>query len=105
MFDMEKNIFTQERSDRKLIHPFRDRQGNRDYSKSNKIFCQLSDNKVKVFHRNTFFWDNLNIYLMKVHKNAKMGVSMPSTKGMKGLGCFGKRDEGVPEPAPVQPNQ
>ena len=88
MFDIEKEVFTQERSDRKLIHPFRDRQGNRDYKSQDKIFCQLSEGKVKCFNKKTYYWDNLSIYLMKIEKNSSAAKGL-----MSSLGCGGSRSD------------
>lgn len=93
MFDIEKEVFTQERSDRKLIHPFRDRQGNRDYSSAGKIFCQLSEGKIKCFDKKTYYWDNLNIYLMKVEKNSSAAKSLITS-----LGCAGSKESGRDKP-------
>lgn len=84
VYDIEKEQFVQERSDRKLIHPFKDRQGNRDYRYGGKLFCQLSENKIKVFHKNTYYWDNLSIYLVKIQKQ-KLTI-----KNVSG-GCCGGR--------------
>ena len=85
IYDIEKEQFTQERSDRKLIHPFKDRQGNRDYRKGGKLFCQLSENKIKVFHKNTYYWDDLSIYLVKIQKQKL------TLKTATGIGCCGRR--------------
>jgi len=97
MYDMEKDMFTQERSDRKLIHPYKDRQGNRDYKSGDKIFCQLTEGKVKVFHKKTYYWDNLSVYLVKVQDkvNGVGGGSKGKSLGAM-LGCGGKREEKGP---------
>jgi len=83
VYDIEKGQFVQERSDRKLSHFFKDRQGNRDYRDEGKLFCQLSDSKIKVFHKNTYYWDNLPIYLVKIKKD-KLSLS-------NATGCCGRR--------------
>lgn len=84
VYDIEKEQFVQERSDRKLMHPFKDRQGNRDYRNSSKLFCQLSENKIKVFHKDTYYWDNLSIYLVKIQKQK---LTIGNVSG----GCCGGR--------------
>lgn len=66
IYDIEKEQFVQERSDKKLMHFFKDRQGNRDYRKGSKLFCGLSESKIKVFHKSSYYWDNLSIYLVKI---------------------------------------
>ena len=40
IYNLEKEMFTQERSDKKLLHNYKDRQGNRDYRNVGKVFCQ-----------------------------------------------------------------
>ena len=82
MYDIEKEVFTQDRSDRKLEPPVKDRQGNRDYAGFSKVFCQLnSDGQVKIFHKSSFFWDVLQLQLVKIKKE----------KGLALGGCCGKR--------------
>ena len=81
MYDIEKEVFIQERSDRKLTQPYKDRQGNRDFSKGGKVFCQLSEGQVKVFHNSSCYWDVLPLYLIKISKE-KLSLTG---------GCCGKR--------------
>lgn len=97
MYDLDLDEFTQERCDRKLIHPFRDRQGNRDYSKMGKIYCQLSENKVKSFNKQTYYWENMSVYLMRVYREKmNLGKNMGF---LKNFGCGGdKKKEGQTEP-------
>ena len=40
VYSMEKEQFTQERTDKKLKIWYNDRQGNRDYRDLEKVFCQ-----------------------------------------------------------------
>lgn len=68
IYDIEKEVFTQERSDRKLAHAYKDRQGNRDYGSSGKVFCQLNEGTVKLFHKSSFYWDTMPLYLIKISK-------------------------------------
>lgn len=83
VYDIEKEVFAQERSDRKLEINIKDRQGNRDYSSSGKVFCQLNqDGKVKVFHSSTYYWDILQLYLVK--------ISYAKADGKGGFGCLSK---------------
>lgn len=66
-YDIEKEVFNQERSDRKLEISVKDRQGNRDYTSTGKVFCQLNqEGQVKVFHSNSFYWDIVQFYLVKI---------------------------------------
>lgn len=66
-YDIEKEVFTQERSDRKLTMPIKDRQGVRDYT-GKKVFCQLSEGKVKTFNSKGFYWENLQLLLVRIKK-------------------------------------
>lgn len=81
VYDIEKEVFVQERSDRKLMPTEKDRQGNRDYSASGKFFCQLKEGAVKVFHGKNFYWDILPLHLYRIWKQ-KLTV--------KGVCCGGK---------------
>lgn len=81
MYDIEKEVFIQDRSDRKLAQPYKDRQGNKDYSHHGKFFCQLSEGQVKVYHGKNSYWDILALYLVKIKKE-KMNL---------GGGCCSKR--------------
>lgn len=81
IYDIEKEQFVQERNSKKLMHFFKDRQGNRDYRNGRKLFCGLSDTKIKVFHKTDYYWDNLSIYLVKIQKE-KLTLS-------KAYGCCG----------------
>ncbi len=47
-----------------------------------KIYGFLSNKKVKVFYKDLWYWDSLDVYLMKIQKNKN---------GIKGIGCCGKR--------------
>lgn len=102
MYDLETDEFTEERCDRKLIHPFRDRQGNRDYSKLGRIYCQLSENKVKAFNKRTYYWDNMSVYLMRVYQE-KMELGKNANFNMlKSLGCGGDKKKDTSAEPPKQ---
>lgn len=66
LYDMERDKFIQERSDKKLLGFDTDSQGNKNYSKVNKIYTSLSSKKVKVFYKDLWYWDNLEVYLLKL---------------------------------------
>lgn len=83
VYSMEKEQFTQERTDKKLKIWYNDRQGNRDYRDLEKVFCQLTDRSIKVFHKGNYYWDELPIHIVKVCKDTFGG-------GGKGLGCCSK---------------
>jgi hypothetical protein len=84
IYSLEKEIFTQERIDKKLINSCGDRQGNKDYRYSQKVFCQLTDRTIKCFHKQNYMWDCLPVHVVKIKKNVE---------GMeKMLGCFGGKD-------------
>lgn len=82
LYDIGKEKFIQERSDKKLGQFVIDNQGNKNYSNGNKIYAYLTDKKVRVFYKDLWYWDNLDVYLMKIEKNKNQG---------KGLGCCSKR--------------
>lgn len=82
VYDIEKEMFIADRSDRKLEISVKDRQGERDYSSSGKVFSQLNaDGKVKVFHSSSFYWDVLQMYLVRISKSKSVGFA----------GCLSKR--------------
>lgn len=85
LFSLEEDTFTQERSDRKLINFNEDCQGNRDYSKVKQLYTQLNDQQVKVFFKDTWYWETINALLLKVKKDKKL---MPESNY---LGCCSKR--------------
>lgn len=67
---MDKDLFCQERSDRKLLDvAAKDRQALKDYSGSSSLFYQLTERTVKVMDTSTFNWDILDIDLVKVDKD------------------------------------
>lgn len=80
---MERDKFIQERSDKKLLGFDTDSQGNKNYSKVNKIYTSLSSKKVKVFYKDLWYWDNLEVYLLKLDDKQR--------SLNKGLGCWSKR--------------
>lgn len=81
VYDIEKEVFTEDRSDRKLEPPVKDRQGNRDYASGGKVFCQLNgEGQVKIFHHGSFFWDVLQLQLVKIRKDAGFGLGCCSGK-------------------------
>ena len=84
IYDLVKDKFVQERSDKKLIGFLVDDQGNRNYSKSTKIYFQLSDKKVKVFYKDLWYWDTLDVFILKLKQEKPV-------KKFKGPGCCGKR--------------
>lgn len=84
VYDLVKDKFVQERSDKKLIGFSVDDQGNRNYSKAKKIYFQLSDKKVKVFYKDLWYWDTLEVFILKFKREEKI-------KKLKGPGCCGKR--------------
>lgn len=68
VYSLEKEMFTQERTDRKLGESALDRQGNRDYRYLPKVFAQLTEKSIKCFHVNNYYWDELPIHLVKIQK-------------------------------------
>lgn len=68
IYDIEKEVFIQDRSDRKLAQTYKDRQGNRDYASQSKVFCQLSEGQVKYFNKSSCYWDVLPLNLITITK-------------------------------------
>ena len=60
----------QERTDKKLLSCLKDRQGNKNFRSSDKIYCQLNEKQIKVFCKKTYYWDVMEIYQLKVVKDS-----------------------------------
>jgi len=56
-----------------------------NYSKKNKIYTSLTDKKVKVFYKDLWYWDSLEVYLLKMEEKKKLGG--------KGVGCCSRRTD------------
>jgi hypothetical protein len=63
--------FVQERTDKKLMLSIRDKQGHKDYSTSDKIYCQLNQKQIKIFCKKTYYWDVMDIYQLKIVQNSQ----------------------------------
>lgn len=85
VYNLESDMFVQERSDRKLLMSIEDNQGDRDYTHQKKIYTHLSDSCVKVFFKETWLWETIDVYFIKIKKQKALEFSLNT------LGCFSKR--------------
>lgn len=60
-----------------------DSQGNRNYFKKDKIYTSLNSKKVKVFYKDLWYWDSIDVYLLKMEERKKIAG--------KGVGCCSRR--------------
>lgn len=85
VYDIEREKFIQERSDKKLINFRKGFSGNLNFQKKNKIYTSLTNKKVKVFYKDLWYWDSLDVYLLRLEEKKK---TLP-----KGLGCCSRRKD------------
>lgn len=85
VYSVENDMFVQERSDRKLLRSLEDNQGNRNYVNQKKIYTHLNDSCVKVFFKDSWFWETIDVYFIKIKK--QRGLELNPAK----FGCCSKR--------------
>lgn len=86
IYDMDREKFIQERSDKKLLNFQPDCAGNKNFSKDKKIYTSLTNKKVKVFYKDLWYWDTLDVFLIKMEDKKK--ITSPS---MSMGSCCSKR--------------
>lgn len=85
VYSLENDMFVQERSDRKLLGCLEDHQGNKNYVQSKKLYTYLNDSCVKVFFKETWFWETIDVYFIKIRKQKGSIINLNL------IGCFKRK--------------